>query len=59
MKLWDLAAGTLILSEAGGHACTLEAEEVFRPSMKPRSVLISPDKKLFEQWKAFLIDEQK
>lgn len=57
MKLWDLAAGTLILSEAGGYACTLEAEDVFRPSMEPRSVLISPDRKLFEQWKAFLIDE--
>ncbi len=57
MKLWDLAAGTLIISEAGGHACTLEGEEVFKASMEPRSVLISPDKKLFEQWKAFLINE--
>ncbi|GAA0397884.1 inositol monophosphatase family protein [Cocleimonas flava] len=59
MKLWDLAAGTLILSEAEGHACTLEGEDVFRPSMKPRSVLISPDKKLFDQWKDFLIDQEK
>jgi len=57
MKLWDLAAGSLILSEAGGYSCTLEGEDVFVASMTPRSVLISPDKELFEQWKAYLIDE--
>jgi len=58
MKLWDLAAGTLILDEAGGYSCTLENEDVFRPAMKPRSVLISPDKALFEAWKLFLIDSE-
>jgi len=57
MKLWDLAAGTLILEEAGGHACTLDGENVFRPAMNPRSVLISPDKKLFDAWKSFLMEE--
>ena len=55
MKLWDLAAGTLILNEAGGYACTLEDEPVFKHSMKPRSVLISPDRTLFEAWKTYLI----
>lgn len=54
MKLWDLAAGTLLVSEAGGHASTLEGETVFRPSMKPRSVIISPDKELFTQWYKYL-----
>lgn len=57
MKLWDLAAGTLILEEAGGYACTLEGESVFRPAMKPRSVLISPDKDLYKLWKEFLIND--
>ena len=56
MKLWDLAAGTLILEEAGGYSCTLEGESVFRPAMKPRSVLISPDKNLFEAWKYYLME---
>jgi myo-inositol-1(or 4)-monophosphatase len=56
MKLWDLAAGTLILSEAGGYACTLEGEEVFQNSMTPRSVVISPDKALFSQWMEYLND---
>lgn len=56
MKLWDLAAGTLILDEAGGYSCTLEDETVFRPAMNPRSVLISPDESLFEAWKTFLME---
>lgn len=50
MKLWDLAAGSLIVSEAGGYASTIEGEDVFKLTMTPRSVLISPDKDLFEQW---------
>jgi len=54
MKLWDLAAGTLILSEAGGYAATLEGEDIFRASMTPRSVVISPDKVLFSQWMEYL-----
>ncbi len=57
MKLWDLAAGTLILEEAGGYSCTLEGESVFRASMKPRSVIISPDKILFDEWKKFLRED--
>ena len=56
MKLWDLAAGTLILEEAGGYACTLQGETVFKASMQPRSVIISPDKLLFNQWKSYLMD---
>ncbi len=58
MKLWDLAAGTLILAEAGGHACTLEGESVFRPAMSPRSVVISPDRQLFDGWLQFLQENQ-
>jgi myo-inositol-1(or 4)-monophosphatase len=54
MKLWDLAAGTLLLSEAGGYASTLEGESIFRAKMQPRSVIISPDQQLFQQWGKFL-----
>ena len=54
LKLWDLAAGTLLLSEAGGHACTLDGEPVFRLSMQTRSVVASCDKTLFEQWFSYL-----
>jgi len=59
MKFWDLAAGSLILSEAGGYSCTLEGQEVFKPTMTPRSVLISPDKELFQQWKAYIMNDNK
>ena len=54
MKLWDLAAGSLILAEAGGYACTLTGEPVFKATMTPRSVIISPDKALFLQWNDYL-----
>ena len=54
MKLWDLAAGSLILSEAGGYSATLDGEIVFKPVMEPRSVVISPDKQLFKEWMQFL-----
>jgi myo-inositol-1(or 4)-monophosphatase len=58
MKIWDLAAGSLILSEAGGAACTLQGEPVFKASMQTRSAVISPDKQLFQTWFAYLQDHQ-
>ena len=58
MKLWDLAAGTLILAEAGGYACTLQGEAVFKPALEPRSVVISPDRALFEAWLQYLQENQ-
>ena len=42
-KLWDYAAGSLILSEAGGHAVTLDGEEVFANGLDPRSVVAARD----------------
>lgn len=54
VKLWDLAAGTLLLSEAGGYSCTLEGESVFRPTLAKRSVVASPDQQLFKEWREFL-----
>ena len=58
MKLWDLAAGTLILAEAGGYACTLQGEPVFVPALAPRSVVISPDPVLFAAWLQYLQENQ-
>lgn len=54
MKLWDLAAGTIILAEAGGYSSTMEGEVVFKASMQPRSVVISPDKEIFNHWREYL-----
>lgn len=53
-KVWDLAAGSLILSEAGGHAATLTGEPVFEPVLESRSAVAALDGDLFEQWQAWL-----
>jgi len=49
-KLWDYAAGCLILQEAGGHAVTLEGDPVFVPSLAPRSTAAALDGEIFRQW---------
>lgn len=58
MKLWDLAAGSLILAEAGGYASTLQGEPVFVAALAPRSVVISPDPVLFAAWLGYLQAQQ-
>lgn len=50
-KLWDFAAGALILSEAGGRMETLEGESLFAPGSLTRSVVAAPDPAFFSQWK--------
>lgn len=54
MKLWDYAAGSLILSEAGGHSCTLDGEAVEVAEVVPRSVVAAVDGGLFRQWREWL-----
>ena len=53
-KLWDLAAGSLILTEAGGSCRTLEGEAVFVPGLAPRSVVSASDPRLFAAWRDWL-----
>ena len=54
MKLWDLAAGTLILSEAGGYASTLQGDCVFQAGLKVQSVVIANNAVLFDKWHQYL-----
>jgi len=49
-KLWDYAAGHLILAEAGGYACTLAGERVPLASNEPRAAVAALDRALFEEW---------
>lgn len=49
-KLWDYAAGSLVLEEAGGSAVTLEGEPVFRATLEPRSAAAALDPDIFKQW---------
>jgi myo-inositol-1(or 4)-monophosphatase len=53
-KLWDYAAGILILTEAGGQAVTLDGEEVFNRGLDSRSVVAARDPELFQTWKAWV-----
>ena len=53
-KLWDYAAGHLILAEAGGRSQTLESEEVFQFGLAPRSVVAARDARLFSEWSAWI-----
>jgi myo-inositol-1(or 4)-monophosphatase len=53
-KLWDFAAGTLILAEAGGLAQTIAGEDVFTPGLGSRSVVAARDPELFQSWRAWV-----
>ncbi len=50
MKLWDMAAGSLLLREAGGFACALDGSGVFHADLNMRSAVASPDEALFHEW---------
>lgn len=53
-KLWDYAAGSLILLEAGGHACCIECDDFARGDIWQRSVIAASDSKLFDAWKNWI-----
>ncbi len=53
--IWDYAAGSLILAEAGGYSCTLRGEPVFTPNLEPRSVISALDRELYEAWREWLV----
>ena len=53
-KLWDYAAGHLILEETGGKSISLDGEPVFRGKLEARSVLAALDEKLFDDWCAWI-----
>ncbi len=57
-SLWDYAAGSLILTEAGGQACTLQGGPVFDNSLGKRSAICARDPELFTQWRDWLFRAQ-
>lgn len=54
MKLWDYAAGSLILAEAGGHSCTLTGETVVDVRQTNRSVVAGLEADRFTRWCSWL-----
>ncbi len=53
-KLWDYAAGCLILAEAGGQSATLSGDPVFSLGLSPRSVVAVRNTSLFASWQQVL-----
>ena len=53
-KLWDYAAGCLILHETGGRSTTLDGEKVFMPELTPRSTAAALHDDIFDEWGAWL-----
>jgi len=53
-KLWDYAAGSLILEESGGHYCSLDEQPFWEGQPWARSVMASLNPELFNQWRDWL-----
>lgn len=53
-KLWDYAAGSLILAEAGGGMCSLETDDFWAGPLWQRSVIAALDHELFGAWKQWI-----
>lgn len=53
-KLWDYAAGRLILEEAGGRMCTLKHDDFDADSLWKRSVIAASDPQLFVAWRDWI-----
>jgi myo-inositol-1(or 4)-monophosphatase len=50
-KLWDYAAGSLILQEAGGHMCSLDGGDFWSGEVWERSVVAALNEDLFLGWR--------
>lgn len=57
-KLWDYAAGELILKEAGGMSCTLTGEQIGQARQLSRSVVAVSHRSVFELWKKWVLENQ-
>lgn len=57
-KLWDYAAGLLVLLEAGGHVCCIENDDFAQGNIWQHSVVAASDKKLFDEWKNWIRAQQ-
>jgi myo-inositol-1(or 4)-monophosphatase len=53
-RLWDYAAGALILTEANGHLCSLEHDDFWAAPLWRRSAIASLDHGLFTDWKTWV-----
>ena len=52
--LWDYAAGSLVLEEAGGFMCTLQQDDFWTDTLWKRSAIAAREVGLFEAWKRWI-----
>jgi myo-inositol-1(or 4)-monophosphatase len=53
-KMWDYAAGALILEEAGGVACALEHDDFWAAPVWSRSVIAARSAPLLAEWRTWI-----
>jgi fructose-1,6-bisphosphatase/inositol monophosphatase family enzyme len=53
-RLWDYAAGAVILEEAGGRLATLNSDDYWTDGLWKRSAVAAGDPVLFEQWRRWV-----
>jgi fructose-1,6-bisphosphatase/inositol monophosphatase family enzyme len=53
-RMWDYAAGRLILEEAGGRLCTLKKDDFDADDLWKRSVVAASDPALFSAWRDWI-----
>lgn len=53
-KMWDYAAGALILEEARGFACTLDHDDFWSAPPWTRSVIAARTAPLLDEWRAWV-----
>ena len=53
-KLWDYAAGSLLLQEAGGVSTTITGEDVFSANLEPRPVVAAFNPAAHQKWFAWI-----
>ena len=53
-KMWDYAAGSLILCEARGALCTIEADDFWAAPAWNRSVIAARSEKLLAEWREWV-----
>lgn len=53
-KIWDYAAGALVLEEARGFACTLEEDDFWAAPAWSRSVIAARSSALLDEWRGWI-----
>lgn len=57
-RLWDYAAGAIILEEAGGRIASLQQDDFWSDTPWKRSVIAARDPELFSQWHHWVRNNQ-